>query len=75
MMIKDEGYTITEVPGVERITVEPDGDSEPGAQVLIKFYGMDKPLNYGLAQLRELNEALYRAHTLGLSMLKPVAER
>jgi hypothetical protein len=60
MQIIDEGYTLTQIPGIEHIKVEPSERSEYGVHVEIKLQGVP-PVSYGLTELDELVEALGQA--------------
>jgi hypothetical protein len=71
MDIKDEGYTLTQVPGIEYIKVEPSEGSEYSVHVVIKFsYTLDEtpPWSFGLDELQELTEALEHACRLAGNM-------
>lgn len=63
-MIKDEGYTITDVPGVESVKVQPDRKT---VEIVIKFHD-GTVMEYGLDRCEELASALERAASLGRSM-------
>jgi hypothetical protein len=56
------GLRVTEVPGIEKITVEPSKGSDGGVHVVVKFAGFN-PLDYGIDELGELIEALTTART------------
>jgi hypothetical protein len=51
------GLRITQAPGTDHITVEPDEKSEGGVHVLIKIVGM-QPLSFGIEELSEFISAL-----------------
>jgi len=64
----DKGYTLMEVPGVELIEVEPDGASEYGVHVVVKWTFVRKEgpsQSWGLDELEELIAALSTARDLG----------
>lgn len=59
-----DSYTITEVPGIISIKIEPDASSEYGVHVVITDERNPHPQDYGLTELAELVEALARAEQL-----------
>lgn len=68
MKITDEGYTLTQLPGIERITVEPSEGSEYGIRIMIKFVSFGSVLNFGVNELEEVYEGLAKAVSLARTM-------
>ena len=51
------GLRVTQAPGIEHITVEPDAASANGVHVMVKFQGI-APMSFGVEELGELIAAL-----------------
>jgi hypothetical protein len=58
MEIRSTGFEMAELPpGVEKLSVVPDGSSEFGVEVLIKF-GDQEVMSYGVREFAELLAAI-----------------
>jgi hypothetical protein len=64
MRTQVDSYTITEVPGIVSIKIEPSDSSEYGVHVLITDERNPHPQDYGLTELSELVQALEQAERL-----------
>jgi len=60
-------FTITEVPGVKSIVIEPSDFATDGVHVLVTFLDVES-LDMGLDDLRELTESLGRAEQIAHDM-------
>lgn len=59
MIIEDKGYILTDIPGLDRIVIEPDESSAFGVHVLLFRDG--EAQSYGVAELGQFYRAVEQA--------------
>ena len=69
MRIEDQGYVITDVPGVKNITIEPSSTSPDGAEIDVAFD--DDVLKLTTDELSQIIDAFERARGLVANMSRP----
>lgn len=72
MKIEDRGYVLIDVPGVDRIVIEPDPSQQKGAIVL--FFRDGQPQRYGLSELAQFSQAVEHAVRLADVVANSVRE-
>jgi hypothetical protein len=72
MMTFTDGYTITDVPGVIEIKIQPDPGSEHGVRILISDNRNELPQSWGLEELGEYRQAIGQALELGYRLVAEI---
>lgn len=68
MKSETQGFTLTEIPGIESITIEPDPASAGGVHVVIVLNEPVSRLDYGMAEAEELSTAIEHACRLASNL-------
>lgn len=74
MLTFTDGYTITEVPGVIDIKIQPDPSSEHGVRVLISDNRNERPQSWGLEELGRYQRAISEAVKLAWRLANEIQE-
>lgn len=71
-MTQTQGYTLTDIPGLERIVVEPDPASARGVHVMLVLPGAESVLDYGVTEIEQLSSAIEHACSLAGALVHEI---